>query len=888
MGERAVFVDGLGLLYRAWHAVPNHLRTTGGLPTNALYGFAQTLRKLFSGKRPTFGAVVFDAPTGSASRKAELPGYKSGRPPMPDDLRAQLPRLDELVVAHGFLVVRSAEAEADDVLASLTAKATAAGHDVWVVSGDKDLAQLVGPDVRWFDPATEILHDAETVRRKLGVLPDRVPELLALAGDKVDGIPGVPGIGDKRAAQLLALTSLDGLLADPTIVGGKAGAALRAHAARVRVARQVATLRRDVPVPDLPALRLAPLELAALDRVYQSLEFWSLLSPEAQGAVPRQQNLRYFVCDDEPMAAAALAGECRSGEPVAVHVLVDEPDHLRGPILGLALSPALGTALHFPLAGAGKVLSREAFARVLGPWLADPAVPKVAHEHKRALVALRRLGLDLQGVVGDSALASYLVDPTRHLPHRLEQVAREYLHVGLQPIRGLLGTGAGRRTFSDLTIDKAGAWTCHQADAAGACWRALQPRLREEGTERVLTDVDLPLSRVLAELELAGIAVDDAVLRRIEERLVAERDGLLAEVHAAAGRAFNPASHRQLGAVLFEELGLPWTRRTKTGYAVDVEVLEDLADAHPVVPLVLRHRTVDKLIQGYTRVLRAAIGPDGRIHTTLQQTVGAAFRLITTEPDLQRTPVRTAEFSELRTAFVAAPGTSLVSADYSQVELRVLAHLSGDEGLQAAFREGADIHRATAARLFAVAPADVTPAEREVGKTVNFATLYGQGPVALARQLGVPVAEARAHVATFFATWQGVARWRQQVVEDAVRASFVTTLAGRRRYVAELFSNDPDERAYGERICWNTPVQGSAADLCKAAMVAVDRALRAEGLPARLVLQIHDELLLEVDHGAEAAVMATVARHMAEALPLAVPLVVDVGFGPTWAAAHGR
>jgi DNA polymerase-1 len=888
MGERAVFVDGLGLLFRAWHAVPNHLKTTGGLPTNALYGFAQTLRKLFSGKRPVFGAVVFDAPSGSASRKAELPGYKAHRPPMPADLVAQLPHLDALVAAHRFPVLRRDDAEADDVLASLTARALAEGHDVWVVSGDKDLAQLVGPRVRWFDPATELLHDAETVRRKFGVPPARIPELLALAGDKVDGIPGVPGIGERRAGELLGrFPSLEALLADPGALGGKAGAALRTHAARVRIAKHVATLRDDLPVPSLEELRLPPIDLTVLDGVYAGLEFWSLLSPGAQGAVPKKQNLRYYVCDDAGMARAALANECGGPAPVAVHVLYDEPDHLRGPVLGLALSPALGTGFHFPLVGPGQVLSTQAFAAVLGPWLADPAIPKVAHEHKRALVALRRLGLDLQGVVGDPALASYLVDPTRHLPHRLEQVAREYLHVGLQPIRGLLGSGPQRRSFSDLTIDKAGAWACHCADAAGAVWRVLGPRLVEEHTDAILTQVDLPLSRVLADLELAGIAVDDAVLARIEARLVTERDALLQSLHDAAGRPFNPSSHRQLGAVLFEELGLPVQRKTKTGYAVDVEVLEDLADAHPIVPLVLRHRTVDKLIDGYTRVLRAAIRPDGRIHTTLQQTVGAAFRLITTEPDLQRTPVRSAEFKEVREAFVARPGCVLVSADYSQVELRVLAHVTNDEDLITAFREGRDIHRATASGLFDLPEDEVTSAQRVVGKTVNFATLYGQGPVALARQLGVSTAVARAHVAGFFARWPGVATWRRDVVVQADRDTYVTTVGGRRRYVPELFSNDPDERAYGERICVNTPIQGSAADLCKVAMVNVHRALRERGLPAQLVLQIHDELLLEVEQGAEEEVITLVRAEMAGALPLAVPLVVDAGSGASWALAHG-
>ncbi|MCB9687467.1 MAG: DNA polymerase I [Alphaproteobacteria bacterium] len=884
--SRVVLVDGLGLLYRAWHAIPGNLKTTAGQPTNALYGFAQMFRKVFAGRRPAFGAVVMDAPGGSAGRKAELPGYKAHRPPMPDGLRDQLPFVDELVAAHGFPLLRVPDVEADDVIATLTATALAEGHDVWVVSGDKDLLQLVGDDVRVLEPTSEILMDAGTVKRKLGVPPERVPDWLALCGDASDGIPGVPGIGERTATSLLErYGTLEEVLACADAVGGKTGRSLREHAARTRIAKGVATLRRDVPLPvALDGLALPELDLAALDAVYLKLEFFSLLSPAAAGQVPKRQSLRYYVCDEPDMARAALHAECLGPEPVALHVLYEEPDHLRGELVGIALSPALGTGFWFPFAGPGKTLG-PAGLELLRHWLEDPAIPKVAHEHKRAIVALARHGVTLAGVVGDPALASYLVDMTKHLPHRLEQVAREYLHVGLQPLRGLVGTGKARKRFVDLTVDKAGAYACHLADATGASVRALEPHL--EGPLLALyRELDLPLSAVLARMELAGIAVDPEPLRRMEGRLLDERTELDDAIAAAAGRPFNPGSHRQLGQVLFEELGLPVRRRTKTGYAVDAEVLEDLADQHEVIDLVLRWRTVDKLIAAYTRVLLAAIGPDGRIHPTFQQLVGSAGRLITTEPDLQRTPVRTDELREVREAFVARPGARLISADWGQIELRVLAHVTGDAALTEAFREGRDVHRATAATLFGVTEEEVDRSQREIGKTVNFATIYGQGPSALARQLQIPTALARSYIATFFAQYQGVAAWREQVVQDALRDTYVTTLTGRRRTIPELFSNDPDDRAYGERVAVNTPIQASAADLCKRAMLAVDGTLRREGLDARMVLQIHDELLIEAEEGHVERASAVVREEMEHAWELAVPLVVDLGVGRTWGEAH--
>ncbi|MEQ1506831.1 MAG: DNA polymerase I [Myxococcota bacterium] len=886
-GERVVLVDGTGLLFRAYHAIPANLKTTAGLPTNAAYGFAQMFRKVLAGRLPAYGAVVFDA-GGPTFRSGLFPAYKAQRPPMPDALVAQLPSIDALVRAHRFPIVRERGVEADDVIGTLCRRALAAGHDVWVVSGDKDLAQLVGDDVRMLDSTKEVLYDPDTVFRKWGVPPERLPDLLGLVGDAVDGIPGVPGIGDKTATALLAEHgTLDAVLAAADAgMPGRTGNLLREHRAIAELSRRLATLNVEVPLAvGLDDLKIALPAPEDLDDIYLALEFWSLLSPSAATRLPKQTPIRYFVCDTPEMARAALAAECHGPDPTALHVLIDEPDHLRGPIIGIALSPALGTGLYFPFAGPGTHLGLDGLD-VLHDWLEDPTRPKTTHEGKRATVALARHGIALRGVVGDAALASYLVDPTKHLPHRLEQIAREYLHVGLQPIRGLLGTGKQRRRFVDLTIDKAGAWSCHCADATGAAWRALAPRLEAEGLWDLLHDVDLPLSDVLARMELAGVRIAPEILATIGARLADERAALTDAIATLAGRRFNPGSHRQLGQVLFEELGLPIVRRTKTGYAVDAEVLDDLADRHPVIPAVSRWRTVDKLIHTYTDVLQAAIEPDGRIHPTFQQTVGAAGRLITTEPDLQRTPVRTEEFREVREAFVASDGNLLISADFSQIELRVLAHVTGDPELVAAYRDGRDIHRATASALFDLAPDEIDARQRDIAKTVNFATIYGQGPLALARQLGIPVAEARAYIAAFFDRYAGVADWRREVVDDAVKRGFVTTVLGRRRYIPELFSNDPTERSYGERIATNSPIQGSAADLCKIAMLRVDHALRHRGSRARLVLQIHDELVLDVPSHEVDAVVPVVKAAMEGAVALDVPLVVEVGVGPTWAAAH--
>jgi DNA polymerase-1 len=876
--ERVALVDGTGLAYRAFHALPGSLRTRSGLPTNAAYGFAQMFRKLLAGKRPTRMAVVFDA-AGPTFRHRADPSYKRHRPPMPPELVQQLPWIDRLVAAHDVPIVRVPGVEADDVIGTLCRQAVAAGHEVWVVSSDKDFAQLVGDRVRWFDSQREVVYDADRVRRRYGVRPERFVDWLALVGDASDGIEGVPGIGRQRAAELLKRSDLQGLLHSPP--EGSTGELLRTHHDLALRSRALATIHTDLSLPlGVDDLVVPPPDPAKLNAIYTELEFFSLLSAEGM-ATHGAKRVEYFVIDSLQMAAGALEHETKTDEPVALHVLHDVPDAQRGQLLGLALSPRRGRAVYLPVSGPGGL--GPAALTMYASWLASDA-PKVVHGSKDAMVALARHDVALGGVVGDPQLGSFLVDPTRHLPHTLQQVARDVLHTALQPIGGLLGTGRSRKTFAELTVDRAGAWACHQADAAGACWTRIEQMLRDEGRLQYLVDIDLPLAAVLARMERVGIAADPDKLAELGRAYEADRAQLEEQAHELAGRSFVVGSHKQVGTVLFDELKLPVLQRTKTGYSTAAHVLQRLADQHPLVDVILQWRTVDKLINTYTEVLGKAVGPDGRIHPTYMATSASAGRILTTEPDLQRTPVKTDLSRPLRDTLIAAPGHRLVRADWSQLELRLLAHVSRDPVLLDAYRRGIDVHTRTAAHILQLDPAQVGPEEREIGKLVNFSTIYGQGAPALGHTLGVSPQRARRFIDEFFTLYAGVAAWRDRVLTQAYTDGYVDTLMGRRRYIPDLTRRDQADRAHGERIAINMPIQGSGADLCKVAMLTASRTL-PEG--AELVLEVYDELLVEapvdrVDEARRALVAA-----MEGAASLAVPLKVSVGVGRTWGEAKG-
>jgi DNA polymerase-1 len=887
-GDRLVLIDGSWLVFRAFFALPANLTTKLGLPTNAILGFANMFRKLFAGRMPALGAVCFDSPE-PTHREREFPDYKAQRPPLPRELGLQLPWIDKLVSANHFPMIRRPGWEADDIIATLAHRGVAAGMEVVIVAGDKDLAQLVDDRIRMQDTMRDVTYDAELVRKKWGVPPARIPDLLALTGDDVDNIPGVPGIGQKGAAALLEkYGTLDGVLAHLGDLKGKQKTALEEHREAVVLYKKLATVDTNAAIDvELSELRIVPPDPKELDTLYRELEFYSLLGATgAEEKVGDAPDIAVTI-PSSLEEARVLVEALPPGEPVAIVPLfepVARVQHAR--IVGVALAAKGRAPAYLPFRGVGAALGDDA-VHLLGPLFADAGRAKVVHDVKELLMLGSRHGLELAGDVLDTMLASFLVDPNKCIPHKLEQVAKEYMQRLPPSLKSILGSGQAERAPSAVPILAAATYAAQLADVVLALAPVLRARMDERGQTAHYLAVELPLAQTLARMELAGIRVDEEDLGRMGEEFRGRKAEIEKRIYELAGHEFNIGSTKQLADVLFEELHLPVLKKTKTGYSTDAEVLERLAPKHEIAGAVLAQRELAKLINTYTDVLRNAIAPEtGRIHASFQQTTGVSGRLISTDPDLQRTPVRTPEGRRIRKTFVAPEGMQIVSADWSQIELRVLAHFSKDPRLGEAFRENLDLHRRTASMLFKVPPEEVTREQRGVGKTVNFATIYGQGATALGQILGIPRKEALSYIEQYFAYYEGVRRWLDETIREAHAQGYVTTLLGRRRYIPELSMRDDTARAAGERIAANTPIQGSAADLCKLAMLAIDRGLPAVAPRTRMLLQVHDELVFEAPEAEVEATERLVRAAMEKPYPLDVPLVVEVGVGKSWGDAH--
>jgi DNA polymerase-1 len=859
--KRLYLVDGSGYIYRAFHAIPA-LSTSRGVPTNAVYGFATMLSKLLRTEQPTYVAVVFDAP-GTTFRDDLYAAYKENRAPMPPELRPQLGLIRRLVEALRLPIVEVPGVEADDAIGTLAQAAARAGLETVIVTGDKDMMQLVDEHTTLLDTMRDRRIGPAEVRARFGVEPALVPDVLGLMGDPVDNIPGVTGIGEKTASALVArLGPLETILAAPERIeaSGLRGArrlreALEREAETARLSKALATIRRDLPLAlDLEALRWPGIDPKRLRPLLGELEFASLLrelAPAKAAADVERQEAR------TPAQVAAALARLRGAGAVAIVPIFDGSRATVAHLTSLALAAPAGPVTVLPAPEEAGALAACA------PLFADLAVRKLGADVKALRVALARRGLVLAGPVFDVALASYCLNPSR-TDHGIVALAEELL--GEPP---------------DPQQDPA-----RGARLAHALRPVLEARLREQAMERLFYDLELPLAEVLAEMELAGIAVDTAALAALSAELGAALERLMAEIHALAGGAFNLGSPAQLREVLFERLKLPsrGVRRGKTGLSTDVDVLTRLAAVHPLPARILEWRQLAKLKSTYVDALPALIDPEtGRLHTSFNQTVTATGRLSSSDPNLQNIPVRSEEGRRIRAAFVAPPGWRLVSADYSQIELRVLAHLSEDAALIEAFTSGADVHARTAAEVFPHLP----PAEgRRLAKVINYGIAYGMGSARAARELGVGVAEAEAYIAGYFARYAGVRTFIDRTVAEARARGYVSTVLGRRRYLPELTASDPALRQFAERAATNTPIQGSAADLIKLAMLAVRRRLRAEGLAGRMLLQVHDELVLEVPEAEVTATAAAVRAAMEGVWPLRVPLRVDVHWGANWAEAH--
>ena len=888
-GDTVFLIDGSSQMYRAYHAIRG-LSAPDGRPTNAVYGFVTMLRKLIADHEPALIAAAFDV-RGPTFRTALDAGYKANRAPMPPDLVEQAPRVREACEALGVPVLTHAGFEADDVIGTLAERARAAGHDVAIVTGDKDFFQLVGDGVRVFNPRDPgTWYDAGGVREKFGVAPGRVIDVLALMGDAIDNVKGVPGIGEKGARELIAAHgSLDALLERTADVKQKRyRTALEKHADDARSSRELVTIRTDVPVPFEPdTLRYRGPSPERCFPLFASLGFRTLIAEYAPTAATVEKD--YGVVRSAADLAALLDAAGRAG-PVGLAVVADGPDAMRAELVGLALSAGPRHARYVPLGhrtlGADTGLGRDAALAALAKPLADAGLPKIGHDLKQAALVLGRHGVPLDGLDLDTLIASYLLDATRP-GHDLRDLALEEIGYKAIALEEVVGKGARAPGLADVPVDAVVEYAGERSDLALQAAERLVPRLAGDGLERLYRDLELPLVPVLVDLERAGVCLDTRALAAQSVAMDAQLSALQAEIHALAGEPFNINSPRQLAAILFEKLQLPSSKRTgKTKAAsTSVEVLEELAAAHELPRKVLEWRALAKLKGTYADALPQLVNPDtGRLHTSFSQAVAATGRLSSHAPNLQNIPIRTPVGRRIRAAFTAPPGSVLISADYSQIELRVLAHLSGDSNLKDAFERGEDIHDRTALHVFG-ADSGLDPHElRRRAKIINYALLYGKTAFTLSKDVGVTKKAAQTFIDAYFEGFPAVRAYLDRTLDAARETGVVTTMFDRRRRVPEIASRNGQLRSAAERVAVNMPIQGSAADILKRAMIDVHAALPPG---ARMILTVHDELLFEAPEPRAREVAELVRTRMESAVELSVPLTVDVGIGRNWKEAKG-
>ena len=884
-------IDGSSQMYRAFHAPVrtgegSALRTAAGVPTNAVYIFITMLRKLLKEHAPRFIMASFDLP-GPTFRDHLAPDYKANRAPMPDDLAAQIPLVHRACEALGVPIVTMPGYEADDVIGTLATRAVTAGYDAAIVTSDKDFFQLVHDSITVFNPRDDgMWYDTAGVKEKFGVLPSQVVDVLSLMGDAIDNVKGVPGIGEKGARDLITTYgSLDALLEHAADVPQKRyREALVANAASAHDSRALLTIQTELPIPfDIGAFAYTGPARQACYELFSELGFRSLLNDYAPTAATTAPE--YTLVRTRPELDALVAR--LSGAPrMGLRVLTDSPVAMQAKVLGVAVSTAPASAAYIPTSHqgmhAGDQLRSEAVLQALAPVLTNDAVAKDGHNLKFDLLVLGRHGIDLDGLGIDTMLASYLLDATR-ADHSLERAALE--HLGYRALRDedVRGKGAKAVAADNLAPEQLLAYAGERADFALRLRDVLEPMLVQEELDAVYRDLERPLIPVLARIERAGVRIDTAALAVQSQTMERELARLTHAIYTAAGETFNINSPKQLSEILFDKLGLPSLKRnakTKTA-STAVDVLEELAATHELPRLILDWRGLQKLKGTYIDALPGLVNPEtGRVHTSFNQAVAATGRLSSSDPNLQNIPIRTELGRAIRRAFVAAPGHLLISADYSQIELRVLAHLAADETLIRAFEAGEDIHEQTAAKVFGPESGLDRHEARRRAKIINFSLLYGKTSFTLAKDIGVTPQAAQTFIDAYFAGFPRVRQYIDATLEEARRTGMVKTMFGRRRLVPELNSRNGQDRAAAERAAVNHPIQGTAADILKRAMIDVDRALA--GGHARMILTVHDELLFEVPASEAEAVAALVKQTMERAVTLKVPLTVDVGIGENW------
>lgn len=877
-------IDGNAYLYRAYYAMPG-LTNSKGKPTGAAFGFTTMLLKLIEDRRPDAVAVCFD--TAHPTERHELfEHYKANRSETPDDLLAQFEPTKQILDALTIPVIETPGYEADDALATLAMQGIEKGHRVFIVTSDKDMLQLVGPMLKVYDPIKNRVLDESYVQERFSLPPERVVEYMALVGDASDNIPGVKGIGDKTAKTLLAqFSSLDELFSRPQEIKNlRVRGMIENGRDSMELSLALATINRQVPMGDISVEKfgLGAPDTDRLRTIFSELEFSSLL--RSLPRPPQPQGLYETVLD----AARLRERVSHITDTVAFDVETTGTDPLRDKLVGFSMSTATGSAFYVPLRhaypGAPAQIEQSLALALIAPVMADEGIRKIGHNLKFDIAFMASHGVPVKGPLLDTMVASYLINPLR-TSHSLEDLCIDRLGRTKTPFKEVL---AWCENFSQVPLDRAGPYAAMDSDLAFELSLKLFAELNQQGLEHTYYDIEMPLVSLLAQMESTGILVDTEGLSGLGKELERELEALGQRIYFIAGEQFNINSPKQLGKVLFENLGLQPTRKNKTGFSTDMAVLEELAKVHELPGEIITWRSLSKLKNTYTDVLLEKVNPNtGRLHTSFNQTVTATGRLSSSEPNLQNIPVRGPWGGRIRGCFIAPPGSLILSADYSQIELRVLAHMCQDASLLEAFASGADVHTGTAAKLFGVPESGVSQEMRRVAKSVNFGVIYGQSAFGLAGGLGISRAQADKFIKDYFARYPGVNAFIAHCIETATKEGYTETLGGRKRPMPELQSKDRNTKNFGERLAINTPIQGSAADIIKLAMINVQRALDAHELKTKMLLQVHDELVFEVPEGELEQASEIIKKDMEGAFPLSVPLTVQLGSGPSWAEAHG-
>ncbi len=892
-----ILVDGSSYLYRAFHALPD-LSTRDGRPTGAVRGVVSMLKKLQKDFQPAYMAVIFDA-KGKTFRNDLYTEYKANRPPMPDDLRDQIEPLHALVRALGLPLIVESGVEADDVIGTLAVQGVKAGRDVLISTGDKDMAQLVNERVTLVNTMTDTVSDRAGVIEKFGVPPERIIDYLALVGDKVDNVPGVEKVGPKTAVKWLAAhDDLDGVMANADNIKGKVGENLRDALDRLPLGRELVTIKLDVDLHEaIDDLEIQPPNTAELRMLYEDLEFRGWLEElDLDGELPLKSRpaeieVNYSVILTDKDLDSWLE-KLQQADVFAFDTETTSLNYIDAEVVGLSFAVEPGEAAYLPVAhdymGAPPQLDREAVFQRLKPLLEDPGKAKLGHNLKYDKSVLANHGIELQGVRHDTMLESYVVNSTASR-HDLDTLCERHLaHTNIH-FTDVAGKGKNQITFNQVSLDVAVPYAAEDADMTLRLHRHFWPQLEQlPGQQALYETLEVPLVGVLSRIERTGVCVDAVLLKHQSGELAERMQEIQDAAWKEAGHEFNLGSPKQLQAILFEELGIPVVRKTPKGQPSTAEdVLQELALTYPLPKLVLQHRSMSKLKSTYTDKLPRQINAKtGRVHTSYHQAVASTGRLSSADPNLQNIPIRTEEGRRIRQAFIAPPGKKILAVDYSQIELRIMAHLSADEGLLSAFAEGRDIHSATAAEVFGGSIESVSVDDRRAAKAINFGLIYGMSAFGLAKQLNIGRVEAQAYVDLYFKRYPGVKAYMEETRELAREQGYVETVYGRRLYLPEIKSRNAQRRQYAERTAINAPMQGTAADIIKRAMIDIDAWLYETDAPVLMIMQVHDELVFEVDEAVIDQYVTEIATRMESVVELSVPLVAASDIGNNWDEAH--